>query len=222
MKPYTVRRIPGAFALTGAWDGEHWKRANTLEIGEFRPESSDHRPRTRARLLYDTEGIFGIFHVEDRFVRSVHTRYCDPVCLDSCVEFFVKPRPDSGYFNFEFNCSGTLLCSYILNTTRTDTGLRETRDIDPQDAESVKIWHSMPGRVEPEISDPVEWVVEFFVPFSLLETYAGTLGDPSGQTWRANFYKCGDHTSHPHWAGWCPVPEVNFHLPDCFGKLRFG
>jgi hypothetical protein len=42
-----------------------------------------------------------------------------------------------------------------------------------------------------------------------------------GNLWRANFYKCGDDTSHPHWAAWSPVDELNFHLPRCFGRLGF-
>lgn len=34
----------------------------------------------------------------------------DPVCRDSCMEFFLKPNPenDSRYLNFELNPRGTL------------------------------------------------------------------------------------------------------------------
>jgi len=49
----------------------------------------------------------------------------DPVYKDSCVEFFVKPKPDKGYFNFEFIAVGTLLCSYITDPERTREGFRE-------------------------------------------------------------------------------------------------
>jgi len=42
-------------------------------------------------------------------------------------------------------------------------------------------------------------------------------------TWRANFYKCADSTSHPHWLTWSPVdhPTPHFHLPAFFGTLEF-
>jgi hypothetical protein len=43
----------------------------------------------------------------------------------------------------------------------------------------------------------------------------------SGQVWHANFYKCGDHTSHKHWASWQPVKELNFHRPEDFGDIVF-
>ena len=35
------------------------------------------------------------------------------------------------------------------------------------------------------------------------------------------FFKCGDKTSHPHWASWNPVDELNFHLPRCFSEIIF-
>ena len=42
-----------------------------------------------------------------------------------------------------------------------------------------------------------------------------------GEVWRGNFFKCVEENSHPHWASWSPVDEFNFHLPQCFGVLRF-
>ena len=38
---------------------------------------------------------------------------------------------------------------------------------------------------------------------------------------RANFYKCGDKTAHPHFLSWNPVgtPSPDFHRPEFFGEL---
>ena len=80
---------------------------------------------------------------------------------------------------------------------------------------------SLPKTVDPEISEAVRWQVNFFIPFAVLEEYVGALGSVEGQEWRGNFYKCADEGSHPHWASWAPVDEFNFHLPRCFGSLRF-
>ena len=33
----------------------------------------------------------------------------DPVCEDSCVEFFVRPSCDKRYINFEVSAIGTML-----------------------------------------------------------------------------------------------------------------
>jgi hypothetical protein len=61
--------------------------------------------------------------------------------------------------------------------------------------------------------------VGFYLPFKFFESRTGSLGNVSGQTWRANFYKCGNLTSHPHWASWNPLAFKNFHLPEYFGRI---
>jgi len=219
---YTIRRTETPPSLTGVWDSDIWQQAETLRISHFRPESSDHRPRTEARLLYDSEAVYLIFRVEDRYVRSVQTEYMGPVCTDSCVEFFVAPKAAKGYINFEVNAGGTLLASYIEDATRTAGGFAMFANLPPEHGQMVRIYHLLPDVVDPEITEPVTWTVEYAVPLALLEAYVGPIGDPAGQTWRANLYKCGDKTSHPHWAAWSPVSELNFHLPQSFGLLCFG
>ncbi len=207
--------------LQGRWDGPAWGQADTLEVANFRPESSDHRPQTLARLLYSRAGIFGLFLVKDRYVRCVRTRYNDFVSNDSCVEFFVQPKADRGYLNLEFNCGGSLLCFYIVDPTRVAGRFKEFTPLAEEDGREILRYHSLPGVVDPEIEAPTEWRLEFFVPFALLEKYVGAIGSVQEQEWRANFYKCGDETSHPHWASWTPLDALNFHRPRCFGKIQF-
>jgi hypothetical protein len=218
---YTIRHAKTLPDIKGSWDSPAWEQAETLEISHFRPESSDHHPHTCARLLYDKRGVFGIFRVKDRYVRSIMARYGDPVYKDSCVEFFVQPKPDKGYFNFEFNCGGIKLCSYITDPERTENGFKDFIRLSESEGRLVSVFHTMPQIVEPEIIDPIVWILEFFIPFKLLEKYTGPVENINKQTWNANFYKCGDETSHPHWASWSPVKELNFHLPECFGTMEF-
>jgi hypothetical protein len=85
----------------------------------------------------------------------------------------------------------------------------------------IAVNHSMPEEVELEIVKPTEWRLGFSIPLDLLERYAGRLRALKGSQWRANFNKCGDETSRPHWATWAPVDELNFHKPECFGKIKF-
>ena len=220
---YTVRRAALRPELEGKWEGQAWKDVEALTISSFRPESSDHRPETRVKLLYDDDGICGIYRVKDRYVRCVQTEFQSSVCEDSCVEFFVQPAGKREYFNFEFNCGGAMLVYYVDDPTRSGhgKGLKSYTRLTTEDCERVGIYHSMPRTVEPEIAEEAEWILEFFVPFSLLSKYAGPLGKVAGQEWRANFYKCGDETSHPHWASWAPVAKLNFHLPGCFETIVF-
>lgn len=205
----------------GAWNGPAWGKARVLEIGHFRPESSDHHPRTQAKLLYGHDAIYGLYRVEDQFVRCVHRRHQDPVYKDSCVEFFIQPPSGNGYFNFEFNCGGTLLASYVSDPRRTDNGFAGFIRLSKSDVRDITIYHSQPRIIDPEITEPVTWYLEFGIPYRLLEQYSGTVEISAEVPWRGNLYKCADETSHPHWASWSPVDAMNFHLPHCFGAFTF-
>ena len=207
--------------LEDGWDDPAWAQAETLELSHFRPEGSDHRPRTRARLLHDADGLAGIFRVDDRYVRSVHEHFGDPVYEDSCVEIFLQPRPGRGYLNFEMNGGGTLRASHITDHRRVPGGFAAATPLGEDEGRSVRVRSSLPARLEPEVETPLAWQLAFFIPQQLVERYTGALGPLPGQAWRANLYKCGDKTSHPHWASWAPLAERNFHLPDCFGTLYF-
>ncbi len=174
------------------------------------------------KLLYDREALYVFFRVEDRYVRAVAAGFQGPVCEDSCVEFFVRPREQAGYFNFEMNCGGTLLLYYIEDPRRTARGFARFTPVDRRHLAGMRVHHSLPRIVEPEIAEPVVWTLAYSVPLPLLEAYAGPLSPHPDRPWRCNFYKCGDRTSHPHWGAWCPVgEELDFHQPDRFGTLEF-
>ncbi|MHB8138651.1 MAG: carbohydrate-binding family 9-like protein [Smithellaceae bacterium] len=213
-----TRQVP---EMQGLWDGDFWRQTQPLSISCFRPEGSDHRPQTLCKLLYNQQNIFGIFRVEDQYVRSVHTGFQDDVWKDSCVEFFVQPKEYGGYFNFEFNCGGALLASHVTNPARVDGRLNEFQPLQSSDDRQIRRFFTLARVVEPEIPTPIIWYLEFSVPFAVLEKYAGSLGAVKGQTWRANFYKCGNETSHPHWVSWSPLSARNFHDPASFGLLEF-
>lgn len=218
---YTIRTATTPSTFNHDWNAPVWANADTLEIKCFRPEGSLHRPQTFARLLSDEKGIHGIFLVRDRYVRCVRTQYMDDVWKDSCVEFFVQPKPDKGYFNFEFNCGGAFLCCYITDPTRCETLFKEFIRIPKEHAMEIKVQSSLPQTIASEITEPLDWTLRFYIPFTLLERTVGPLQNASGQKWRGNFFKCAEECSHPHWASWSPVDEFNFHLPRCFGTLHF-
>jgi hypothetical protein len=203
-------------------EAEVWGAAGpALEIAHFRPESTDHRPRTTLQLLHDERALYGLFRVADRYVRCRHTAFGDPVYRDSCVEFFAQPKPGLGYFNFEFNCGGALLCFYITDPTRIGGAFKEYRKLSAGEAQGMEIRASLPAVVEPERTEPLAWWLAFRLPVAVMEPFVGPRGELSGQQWRVNAYKCGNETSHRHWAAWAPVDELNFHRPDCFGHLVF-
>jgi len=221
---HSISRNEGDLSFLGgmAWEEEPWAKAETLRVSHFHPKSSSAHPETRCKVLYDEEGLFGSFKVEDRYVIGRYTEPQSPVCRDSCVEFFVKPERSSGYFNFEISCIGTLFLLYITDPQRTQDGFREATPVSVKDG--LKIWTSIRDRpLLPERLGPLEWRVDFFIPFSLFAAAIPHFASPrEGHEWRGNFYKCADDSSHPHWAAWAPIgEELNFHVPSYFGHLLF-
>ena len=221
---YTIRHSSTALGSPDAnWERAEWQSAETLEVTHFSWADSGHRPGVRARVLYDERFLAIIFRVEDRYVRAVAQNFQDSVCSDSCVEFFVAPLPDSdGYFNFEVNCGGTMLLHRCVSETERDAGQR-TVGVTEEDGATIAMATSLPRIVEPEIAEPTTWTVEYHVPLGLFTSYFGCERPSSGTAWRANFYKCGDKTSHPHWGSWAPVETENpsFHQPAFFQPILF-
>jgi hypothetical protein len=171
------------------------------------------------KLLYDDQNIYAIFRVQDRYVKAVAQTYDGNVWQDSCVEFFFAPWNEKPmqYFNFEVNCGGTGLLHY------NRVPRRDFEVIDTADMGKIEIAHSLPRLVDPEITEPVTWTLEYRLPIRMLEIYARCTHPRRGITWRANFYKCGDETSNPHWLTWSEITnnKLDFHQPQFFGVLEF-
>ena len=230
---YVVRRVRAALPTTAAldadWQSREWAHAETLRVDRFHNKPDSLYPNTQARLLHDEAGIHVFFRVEDRYVRSVTTEYQGPVFRDACVEFFMEPDVKRGYLNMEINAGGTLLMKYhdpVLKPGVTQSPPGFALVLVPwEHARQVRIRHSLPKVVNPEIKEPVVWYVQYFVPFDVLETYFGPLRPVSGRSWRANFYKISIDNSHPHHVTWAPIPPASrtggFHQPKFFAPIRF-
>jgi hypothetical protein len=219
---YLIHRARVKPELAGEFNGPAWSQAEVARIASFHAKSSAHRPQTEAKLLHDEDGLYVIFHVHDRYVCCTRSVHQSMTCQDSCVELFIAPGP-AGYFNFEMNCGGTMLLFYITDPARgPKRGFKEIVEVPIEQIETIRTYHSMPKTLEAEIVEPVEWVVEYFVPWKLFERYAGPLGPAEARRWRGNFYKCAGDSSHPHWGSWSPIGEaLNFHVPAHFGEFRF-
>jgi hypothetical protein len=221
---YTITRATLPLGSpTADWDSPVFRQAETLEVANYPWPDSGHRPVTNARFVYDDEFLGISFRVEDRYIRAVAQKFQDSVCLDSCVEFFVSPLPDSeAYFNFEVNCGGTILVMRIPSPQEREEG-KENVDVSDSDGATILVAHSMPHIVEPEITEPTVWTLEYHIPLGLFASYFGSDKPVAGTAWKANVYKCADLTSHPHWGSWAPLdtPGPGFHQPNSFQSFLF-
>jgi hypothetical protein len=220
MQTYSVMRMTDPVQIDGRWEKHLWVDIPHLSLGFHMGDPPEHFPGVRAKLAYDLEMLYVIFQVEDRYVCARNQSYQEPVYQDSCVEFFFTPGENisEGYFNLEVNCGGTALFHHQLG--------RQVEDVPVSgvDFHQIQIAHTLPKVIEEEITESITWVVEYCLPFSVLAKYAPLAQPGAGITWRANFYKCADKSSHPHWLTWSRVdlPAPDFHSPEFFGRLIFG
>lgn len=217
---YHVEKLKApAFRIDANWDKPEWEKIEAVEISSQMGEDPKFRPRTQAKLMYDNENIYGIFKVEDRYVRSVVQEYNGNVSGDSCVEFFFSPDSNLPlqYFNLEINAGGTPLIFYVSKPWD------EFVKLDAEDIDQIEIAHSLPSIVEPEITEATTWTIEFRIPLDMLKKFSELTPPGPGTVWKANFYKTGSRTSNPHYFTWNFVdnPKPNFHLPQFFGTLKF-
>ncbi|MBR4675505.1 MAG: DUF4838 domain-containing protein [Victivallales bacterium] len=214
---YVVKRAVGEVDIAAAWNSPCWKDvpAAKLEAKMIHPgDAYNHFPDTQVKLQYDSKYIYGLFQVNDCYVQALATMDQQQVCLDSCVEFYVRPAGTPRYFNFEFNCGGKMLLYEI-----EDINQRKYTRLPVEELAEIVRFHTLPEIVNPEIDEPTVWRLGFRIPIDFFVRHMQVDGNLAGQEWSANFFKCADKTSHPHWLAWRSVPD--FHVPDGFGKLIF-
>ena len=161
----------------------------------------------KAQACHDGERLHVRMEAQERDIRATLTGPLEPVCQDSCLEFFFAPDPADGrYLNFEWNPLGTLYLGFGLGR---GSRVRQA----PEDARAL---------LSPRPFTTAQgWGIEFGIPASLIRLYwpGFTLsGEAAG-----NFYKCGDRTATPHYLAWAPLSSdaPDFHRRKDFGRLVF-
>ena len=157
---YLVRKAVLPFELDGRWEADFWEGADTLVLENYMGERPTHCPKTQARLLYDENYIYVIFKVEDRYIRAVSQKFGDAVWCDSCVEFFFTPGAEitTGYFNIEVNCGGVMLMCHQAGRGQ------DCIVVKPEGVGKIRIFHSLPEIIDPEITEPTTWILEYRLP----------------------------------------------------------
>jgi hypothetical protein len=216
---YEVEKFNQSIMLDANWDKPEWKKIKTIDITNYMGARSEFHPKTQAKIMYNEENIFVIFRVHDRYVKCVTDTINGPVWEDSCVEFFFAPDTNSpeSYFNLEVNCGGTPLF-YYHKIAKTDR-----RTIEKEDIKRIEIAHTLPKIVDPEITEPFTWTIEYKIPLDMLKKYSDITPSAKGVVWKANLYKIAGITSNPHNITWSVVEKnpMGFHAPRYFGDLVF-
>ncbi len=219
MKEYFIKKTDSEFNVDGNWNKPIWKNIEPIILQNYMGDYPEHFPDTQFKLCYNNKAIYLISKIEDKYVLALAEKNFDPVFRDSCVEFFFIPqnKTDAGYFNLETNCGGTVLFGFRKSPSQKPLRVKG------EDIEKLDIVTTLPKIIKTEIIENTSWVIEYRLPFEVLTEYSKIDIPVTNTVWFANFYKCADNSTKPHWLTWNKVnfPEPNFHLPDFFGKLMF-
>jgi len=184
------------------------------EINTINWKGYDYKPSVKFSIAYSESEIFLKYYVSEDYFKAEKTETNQMVCEDSCVEFFVSPENDGIYYNLEFNGIGTVLLG-------TGTGRADSKRADPEIISKIRRLTSAGKKPVKEKSGRFEWTITIAVPYEVF--FHHSISDLKGRTFRANFYKCGDMLSVPHYVTWNPVGTENpdYHQPAYFGMLKF-
>jgi hypothetical protein len=183
-------------------------------VKELNWKGFDYKPEVKFSIAYTGHEILLKYFVTENWFKAEKTESNQMVCEDSCVEFFVSPADDRIYYNLEFNGIGT--CLLGSGTAREDSSRS-----DPEIISRIRRKSSVGKTSVSEKSGEFSWTITIAIPFNVF--FHHKITSLKGKVFRANFYKCGDMLSVPHYLTWNPVRTENpdYHRPEFFGLLKF-
>ena len=176
------------------------------------PDAFPEKPEASVEVSNDHEYLYLHYRVKGEQLRAVTTEDQGPVWEDSCVEFFCQVPGDKHYYNFETNCIGAMVASRRLGRAE------EVQPLPAQEMALIRRQCTFPREAFEEKDGLWEWEVELAIPLRLIFRDQAPVFP---QTLRANFYKCADKTSKPHFVSWQPInlPKPDFHCPQFFQEI---
>jgi hypothetical protein len=193
------------------------KEGSLLAVDKINWPEYPYKPVVKLLAGYSDAYLFLYYEVEKDFYRVHALADQEAVWEDSCVEFFISTDEslinnsltgDSAvYQNFEFNALG-----YCLSARGNK---QEREPLASAKMERVLRSTSLNLQNLPEEGAEFNWQLSVSIPLDLI-------GIQPGSIFRANFYKCGDLTSKPHFLSWNRIDSASpdFHLPQFFGEAE--
>lgn len=175
-------------------------------------DSFPYCPNVKFRIARTNNSFLLNYKVTEDSIKATTKADNGPVWTDSCVEFFVIPNNDGIYYNIECNCAGTILIG--VGKEREDRERASQKTLD-----TVQRWSSLGREPFNEKIGEMTWEVVLIVPFTAF--YKHNIENLDNQRIKANFYKCGDELTTPHFISWSKIdlPKPDFHCPQFFGTL---
>lgn len=176
--------------------------------------NNDKYPEVTFKVAHDGVEMFLQFKVREDEIRAEQYGNNSKVSQDSCVEFFVSFDNNVHYYNFEQSCIGQALLGYRKDRPNVTYASDEVMH-------AIKRLPSLGGENFELKKGDFEWTLLTVIPASSF--WESNIHTFDGLKARANFYKCGDKLTIPHYLSWAPVDteQPNFHRVDFFQEISF-
>ena len=231
-KSYRCPYSEKAVAVDGRIDEPAWRQAPWTESfvdiqGSARPRP---RFRTRVKMLWDDKNFYIGADLEEPHVWGTLREHDSVIFRDNDFEVFIDPDGDTrNYFEFEINALNTGW-DLFLNRPYRKGGRADNGWEIPGLGTAV----SVQGKRNDPAGRDRGWTVELAFPWSGFAHRDYRAAAPrDGDTWRVNFsrvewqhriaggaYEKIPGTREDNWV-WSPQGEVNMHIPEKWGFVRF-
>ncbi len=231
-KRYECRHTDFPPAIDGKLDDAAWKTAAWTDYfvdiqGELRPRP---RFRTRAKMLWDDHYFYFAAELEEPHVSAALTQHDSVIFHDNDFEIFLDPNGNGrGYFEFEINALNTSWDLFLDKPYRLHGHADNSWDI-PGLRTAVAIQGTLNNLKDRDTG----WTVEIAIPWAALKARSTVRMPPQpGLEWRVNFsrvewiydavdgrYVKRSGLAEDNWV-WSPQGEINMHIPEHWGYVRF-
>ena len=202
----TATRLTRALDTEGFPSGAAWETASAIRFDhDWQGKNADPMRETEVRLLWTKDALYLRFLVHYRsmtvFGDAEPNGRRDQLWNRDVAEVFLQPAESDArrYKEFEVSPNG-----FWIDLDITPGG---KRDLQSELRRRVKVDEKSKT-----------WIAELALPMKCLIPHF----DPA-TAWRVNFFRVEGASEPRFYSAWRPTgtPAPNFHVPECFGELRF-
>lgn len=198
------------FAFSGEFEPAQicgaFECAQEARLADFPWDENGYRPDSRARIGWNSKGLYVLMYANEKEIRTAETRTGGDVYMDSCMELFLMPDPQTGrYFNFEASAAAVVHLGVGVGRHGRTTFTALPEGIEIQASDHKGAW----------------WAISYFIPAQFLKEYFD-VELKEGMKMRGNIYKCADGSEQPHYGmfkGYFDVPSPDYHRPERFATF---
>jgi alpha-galactosidase len=203
----TAVRLAREVSLDARHPLAEWRAADCISfVADWQGKNPDPERQTEVRLLYTLKTLYLRFECRYReltvFEHADANGRRDQLWDRDVAEVFLQPDPSRPRYYREFEAS--------------PNGAWVDLDISPEGLRNLESGMTRSVWLDREHHT---WSAELAIPMRALTAHF----DPAAE-WRVNFFRVEGPREPRFYSAWraTNTPAPNFHVPEAFGKLRFG